>query len=271
MKDIITLSTSKEVNNFAYNLWRTDLFRDSHNQGGGYINRLITKFSEVPRFFYTMTSEVERSHFTTWFNVIALRLEYENDAISDLYYLHEITHAATMYFDPTLSWQDWYKKTMQNEMQASLESEAFAYLELPGLRKLSFDHEIWLDRFWTDCGELMLTDALKERLIEERKNATQSPSIDDFIELQIANYAAQNIEWSRIWAKNWRVVEKHMLEFLSLAEHDKDKAVALQIEFLEEHMLNYIIPFEKEANDFYKLYKENGEKFGNKIIEGSDS
>jgi len=152
-------------------------------------------------------------------------------------------------------------------MEASLESEAFSYLELPGLRKLSFDHEIWLDRFWTDCGELMLTDALKERLIEERKKATQSPSIDDFIELQIANYAAQNIEWSRIWAKNWRLIEQHMSEFLLLAEHDADKAVALQLKFLDEHMSSFHIPFDKEANAFYELYKSNGEKFGNKIIE----
>ncbi len=217
-----------------------------------------------------MTSEVERSHFTTWFNVIALRPEYENDAISDLYYLHEITHSATMYFDSTLSWQDWYKKTMQNEMEASLESEAFAYFELPGLRKLSFDHEIWLDRFWIDHGEPSLFVMLKARLTEERKKATQSPSIDDFIELQIANYAAQNIEWSRIWAKNWRVIERHMLEFLSLAEHDTDKAVVLQLEFLDEHMSSFHIPFDREANAFYELYKANGEKFGNKIIE-SDS
>jgi len=270
MKDMITLKTPKEVDGFVYGLWRTDLFRKSHREKDGYINRLITKFSEVPRFFYTMTNEVERSHFTTWFNVIALRPEYENDAISDLYYLHEITHAATMYFDPTLSWQDWYKKTMQNEMEASLESEAFAYLELPGLRKLSFDHEIWLDRFWTDYGELMLTDALKERLTEERKKATQSPSIDDFIELQIANYAAQNIEWSRIWAKNWRLVEQHMAEFLMLADYNIEEAISHQLMFLNEHTSSLRIPFEKEANAFYELYKANGEKFGNKIIE-SDS
>ena len=171
MKDIITLQTSKEIDGFVYGLWRTDLFRKSHREKDGYINRLITEFSKVPRFFYTMTNRVERSHFTTWFNVIALRPEYENDAISDLYYLHEITHAATMYYNPTLSWQDWYKKTMQNEMEASLESEAFAYLELPGLRKLSFDHEIWLDRFWTDPGCLTLTEVLKERLVEERRRA----------------------------------------------------------------------------------------------------
>lgn len=94
--------------------------------------------------------------------------------------------------------------------------------------------------------------------------------LEDFIELQIANYAAQNIEWSRIWAKNWRLVEKHMLEFLSLTEYDKDRAVTLQLEFLGEHMLNYDVPFQQEAVDFYKLYKENGEKFGNKIIEGSN-
>ncbi len=271
MKDLITLRTSNEIDGFVYGLWRTDLFRNSHREKDGYVNRLIAKFSEVPRFFYTITNEVERSHFTTWFNVIALRPEYENDVISDLYYLHEITHAATMYFDPTLSWQDWYKKTMQNEMQASLESEAFAYLELPGLRKLSFDHEIWLDRFWTDPECLTLTAMLKERLTYERKKATQSPSIDDFIELQIANYAAQNIEWSRIWAKNWRLIERHMLEFLSLAEHDIEEAICLQLMFLNEHMLFLRIPFEKEANAFYELYKENGAKFGNKIIEGPNS
>ena len=271
MKGILTLTTSEEVNDFVYNLWRTDLFRNSHREKGGYINRLITKFSEVPRFFYTMTSEIERSHFTTWFNVIALRPEYKNDAISDLYYLHEIIHAATMYFDPTLSWQDWYRKTMQNEMEASLESEAFAYLELPGLRKISFDHEIWLDRFWGDSGEPILSEMLKERLTEARRKATQSPSIDDFIELQIANYAAQNIEWSRFWAKNWRLIERHMLEFLSLAKHNTEEAISLQLMFLNEHTSSLRIPFEKEANAFYELYKENGEKFGNKIIERSNS
>lgn len=269
MKDIITLETSQEVSDFVFNLWRTAHFRNSHNEPSGYINKLITKFSKIPRFFYTMTSKIEHSHFTTWFNAIALRPDYDNDAISDLYYLHEITHAATMYFDHNLSLGSWYEKTSLNEMLASLESEVFVYFELPNLREKSFKHKIWVDKFLNNSDNIKKYErppnSVRENITNERILITQRENSNNFLEKQIINYTKQNLDWSFVWKNNWTTVEAQMTNFINLSKTNPTEAIKWHLWFLYTNTKNGV-PFYEEAMEFYDIYKRNNAKYGNDLI-----
>ena len=99
------------------------------------------------RFIGEMTDpRIERAHFSPWWNVLGRRT-YENAAIHDLFYLHEMSHMAMLVYEDSMSWEAWAAKMADNEMLASLESETLVYLALPSLRAKSFDGQIWADRF----------------------------------------------------------------------------------------------------------------------------
>ena len=57
-------------------------------------------FAAPPMVFAEMSdAELEYPHFATWFGMTYLRT-YDDPAVSDLYYLHEIVHAALLHYEP---------------------------------------------------------------------------------------------------------------------------------------------------------------------------
>src|SRR5690242_8900722 len=146
MHDLQALVTREEIHAQFKALWRTAEFRESH-VAGGYVHGWIERLAEYPRFIGELTDpRIERAHFSPWWNVLGRRA-YENPAIHDLFYLHEISHMAMLVYEDTMSWEAWAAKMADNEMLASLESETLVYLALPSLRSKSFDAQIWADRF----------------------------------------------------------------------------------------------------------------------------
>lgn len=289
MKNLIKLQTVEEIDEFVQDLWRTDIFRESHVKDGGYINQLVKEFARYPRVFFEMTDpDIEWSHFTTWMNAYALRPDYDMDAIHDLYYLHEFWHGATMTYPEGISFTKWHRKMCENEMQASVHSEALAYFALEGLRDLSFDFEIWVDRFLDkEFLSPSLSDFIPgndpldrnfEYLYEARKEVMRSPDPFDYVEMQIHYYAMQNVQWSNIWSDRFREVEHHMRIFQETAKENREDALQLHIEWLNNKRApltfngkaigrGKITPYEREAYAFAKIVKENKARQGNQILE----
>jgi hypothetical protein len=113
-------------------LWRTPEFQESH-ASRGYVFRWIERLAEYPRFIGELTEpRIERAHFSPWWNVLGRRT-YDNPAVHDLFYLHEIAHMAMLVYEGTMSWEAWAAKMADNEMLASLESETLVYLAMPSL------------------------------------------------------------------------------------------------------------------------------------------
>lgn len=258
MRDILALVTSEEIHDFFRTLWRTDEFRDSH-ASGGYVHRWVDRLAEYPRFIGELTDpRIERAHFSPWWNVLGRR-DYDNAAIHDLFYLHEITHMAMLVYEEALSWEAWAAKMADNEMLASLESETLVYLALPSLRTKSFVNEIWADRFLAghadDGGmrDAAMRAAHRSFMLMERYRARRLP--DDEIETRIAAFQQENEEWASIWRNNYREVERAMCTFRAMSRTDRHAASRWLLHWHQKHSASGNgIPFRTEAEQFAEVY-----------------
>jgi hypothetical protein len=223
VKNLTVLATPAEASAYVRGLWRTDKFRESE-----YIEGWVAKVACHPLVFAEMSDvELEYPHFATWFGMTYLRT-YAEAAVSDLYYLHEIVHAALLHYEPRPLFTAWYRKMNGIELSASLETECYVYLHVPGARDISFKDEIWADRYLG--GQARLGDSLRDVIRQDRYKAMQHPDPMDYCEQQIAAYARQNFEWANTWKLEsspgrpaFVEVEEHMSAFragaLSIDEH----------------------------------------------------
>lgn len=262
---IVSLVTREEVLAYVRGLFRTKEVLASFDDPDGYVRAIVEKFADLPRIFFEMSDPaLESSHFTTWFGAMALR-HYESDGISDVYYLHEIYHAATMTYEREMPWNRWFTKMGLNELEAALHSEVIIYKMLPGLREKTFPHEIWADRFIAnpDYADFKRRREAKEvlgfvnfhyrSLFDERKRVMASPDPYDFLELQIAMYGRQNLHWASIWKNHYNDVEAHMAAFAEIAKTDRVKAIKIHVKWLER---NGIVTFQAEDDRSGRKYQE---------------
>ena len=249
MKNKKLLATPDEVRSFVQSLWRTDLFKKSP-----YVAEWVKKLEAYPMVFAEMSdSELEYPHFGTWFGMTYLRT-YDDATVSDLYYMHEIVHAALLTYEAQPLFTAWYRKMNGIELSASLETECNVYLRVPGLRDISFKDEIWADRYLG--GNSRLGRSLVDVIRQDRYKAMQHPDPMDYCEQQIAAYARQNFEWANTWKLELSAgrpafleVEEHMRAFrareLSMGQH-----VAWLEQFGE-------VPFPDQARLFGPVYWNN--------------
>lgn len=254
MKNLVKLSGPDAIKKFVNDLWQTSIFRESE-----YVARWVQAFCLRTGWVFAEMSEpeLEYAHFGTWFGLTYLR-HYDNKVVSDLYYMHELVHAVLAKYDPTDSFTSWYRRVNNTEFDASLETEAYIYMEIPKLRDVSFGDQIWADRF---LGDRLGKDELKKLMRQERYKALLTPDPMDYCEQQIAAYARQNFEWANIWklgasappdwqtAPAFKLVENHMAKFrsgeVSLDEH--------------AHWLQSMgdVPFPDQARLFSDVYWRN--------------
>jgi hypothetical protein len=254
MKSLTLLRTPSEVTEYLRALWRTEKFRTSP-----YVDRWVQRLAPQSMAFAEMSDlELEYPHFATWFGM-TYRRTYDDPTVSDLYYLHEIVHAALLGEDSRPQpppharplFTAWYRKMNGIELSASLETECYVYLGVPGLRDISFKDEIWVDRYLG--GQSRLGESLRDVIRQDRYKAMQHPDPMDYCEQQIAAYARQNFEWANIWKLEvapgrpaFVEVEEHMGAFrsgaLSIDEHAR---------WLEEQG---DVPFRDQARLFASVY-----------------
>jgi hypothetical protein len=253
MKNLTVLETPDEVTRFVRSLWKTPQFRES-----AYVDAWVQKIARFPTVFAEMSDgELEYPHFATWFGMTYLR-SYTDAAISDLYYLHEIVHSAHLTYEPGSLFTAWYRKMNGIELAASLETECYVYLSVPGLREVSFKDEIWADRYLG--GKSRLGDSLKDVVRQDRYKAMQHPDPMDYCEQQIAAYARQNFEWANMWKMDvtvgsvaprpaFQVVLEHLARF-----RGGEVPVAKHVEWLQQFGE---VPFPEQARLFAPLYWNN--------------
>lgn len=251
MKDIIKLSTRKDVLDFVDAAWKSDFFKENKKVLYGSHN-LIQAFSGRPRMFCKYTNpEIEHAHFYAWMNIIPLRDHYTNPVIHDLYLLHEYFHATYIgYGGVDQDWSDWKERIILNELYASCFSEVIVYQLIPGLREVSFPFEIWYDSIKDTLDEL--GDMAKNHfVIEKRLEAINNPK--NKIEEDISFYRKSNNAWADIWKDRFHIVETVLANSVNLRREE-------QLDYILTKFSKFTtndIPFEKEAIDFYNFLKNN--------------
>lgn len=246
----------------AADLFKTDEFRDSW-----WIDDLCTKVGDV----WVTKNIMPPGHFGTYIGATQRR-SYDDPYVSDLYWLHELTHVANLTYDANRSWLQWSRSIIASELEASLVSECWAYVHIPNLRAKTFRHEIWIDRFLTDQDDTYGGHFSFEALVrKERLRALHAPAFNDFLEAQLANYYQQNHAWCRIWAEPanagpdtnkpaFRIVEAHM------SSPDRDDTHQAWIKAHTQIGGEWTAPFLTQGKAFAEIYKASNAKFGNWLL-----
>lgn len=248
MKNVVVLRTAAEVTAYVTGLVRTPLLRESP-----YVADWIARFAAHPAVFAEMSDvDLEYPHFATWFGMTYLR-SYGDPVISDLYYLHELVHAVLNRYEEAPLFTAWYRKMNGVELSASLETEGYVYLAVPGLRELSFKDEIWADRYLG--AERRLGRSLRDIMRQDRYRAMSGPDPMDYCEQQIAAYARQNFEWANIW----KLTEGGSAAYLQVEEHMRAfRAGTIGVDEHAQWLHGFgEVPFPVQAKLFSPVYWNN--------------
>ena len=260
-----------EIHAFVDGLWSDGPFRRSHREGG-LIHRVVERFAQVPRLFFEPSeTHIEWTHFSAWWGAILL-CDYDNPAIRDLRYLHELYHAATIPHVAGMNTATMAQRSFQNEREASTFTEIAIYLEFPELRAMSFDHPIYADRIVFPSGDLARPDpVLVERWHAERGKVFQELLYvrlqavlaedgefdpDDPQIVWLRRYADQGEAWAEVWDGRHGEVDAAMVELRAACRRDGRRAAA-------ERWLGWLtspavmtggVPFRREAERFRATY-----------------
>jgi hypothetical protein len=264
MKNIELVTEPDEIHGYMRKLWRTDEFRRSHDEGG-FVHQIVDEFAGLPRFFFDISDPVnEPSHFSAWWSGIQKR-EYDNKAVHDLYYAHELTHAGTLIYMPGLEYNNFTRKMHDNELVASTRSEIQAYFEMPTLRAQSFPQEIFADRFLKDKKIQERWEYEPQRVTQElalrRRNVMMtSQAPNDVTEFWIHKFAYQNDGWASIWFDRYNEVETGMTQLRDdCRTMGRKPAMEKFMGWLTspEVMQGTDTPFPDEAKAFAGIYWKN--------------
>ncbi len=257
---IAVLVEPQDIHAYVRALWKTDIFRASHDSGG-FVAKVVDEYAALPRFMFDSSDkEIETSHFSTWCSGIQRR-QYDSDAVHDLYYLHEMKHAGNMVCAAGLEFENFKRKMQDNELEASLCSEIQAYFELPGLRAISFPYEIYADRFLNDpaCQARWQQNpqGLMDTLKLYRRNVLTSQNPQDKVEYWIRKFAYQNDVWANIWSHHYDLVERAMVDLRTKTESgDRKGAIRDHLAWLlsADIAKGTTVPFPGEAKAMASTY-----------------
>ncbi len=270
MKNVEMIISRSDVHDYVMNLWKTDLFRDSH-RNGEFIHAIVDQFGLLPRLFCETTNDhLERAHFSTWWGAMMHREGYDNPVIADLYWLHEFHHAGNMPYVAGIGKAAFDEKMQRSELEASVLSEIQVYFEMPGSRQASFGHPIYADRYLNDANMHLLWRSNKpvalETLRVARRDvmASKPEHLMDLTEIWIRRFAEQNAAYSIVWSDRYGEVERHMAEFqLAAFRNSRRDAIFFHRDWLEAEANNDTkdhIPFRLEAELSTAFYWANKTK-----------
>lgn len=250
MKNRHTLLDKNTIINGIINNWATSLFKDYSYKENNVISETINSIANNPDksvSFYEMTSDVEYSNFSAWWGCIAHRI-YDNNYIKDLYYLHELSHIANRIPKKDISFIEWYKVINQEELTASITTEAMVYFDIPELREKTFSEEIWVDRFIYDkYFSYNRRVDIFQKLAEKRLETMLHPDIFNYNDIRIHDYSATNRAFCEIYRPVYKQIENATATLSKLE-------LINWIDNLESTAINNV-PFYTQAVEFYKIYK----------------
>lgn len=205
-----------DFDEFWAGVWRTDKGRAWAGSGEGLADWLRMRLSERPFFLSTpWEPRLQRRHFAQMWGQIFSR-EYENPALSDLFWVHELTHWACADLAPSRDFESWHAKWDLNELRASCTSEILIHGEVEGWDRDAFGRDVWARGFGRLGGtnpEDSSTWSRGSRDADRRRHAIRdgeaepNPSVSD--EVWLAGFKAENARWAELWrGGEWRRIDR---------------------------------------------------------------
>lgn len=140
----IQFISSDKMDDFIYNNWKTEFFKNLQKREGSVVDLMITRLKEKGLFVFDYSNDLEYKHMFLWFYHIGHR-QYDNPYIHDLFFFHEFYHLISFPEKKFDDFNEWKAAMWQNELEASLMSEVFIYYFEPELRQHTFKQRIWCD------------------------------------------------------------------------------------------------------------------------------
>jgi hypothetical protein len=113
-----------------------------------------------------------------------------------------MAHAGSMVYMPYMTFENFLRKMTDNELHASVVSEVQVYLEIPELRKLSFPHAIYADKFLNDAGFVRRYKQDPRMGFEElkvmRRDTMMNPVPTSVSDFWIHRFYTQNAAWGSV-------------------------------------------------------------------------
>lgn len=176
--------------------------------------------------FYEQSFDFEKPHFTQYRNFSIIR-NYENEYLSDMYYLHDFVHMLFEYPQHVKnhSLLSFYEKLVLNEQIASNETEIYTYCRLPQIREKTFPHKIFYDVLKEHNAEnISFEELLWMRMVIAKMGYCKVnwKEVHDETTEFIAKFWKNNILWSEMRYENYPdcELERASHTYLSLNNYD---------------------------------------------------
>lgn len=174
---------------------------------------LKSRLRERP--FYLATywrPDIQRKHFAQMWGQLFER-HYDNVALRDLYWLHEMAHWASISFEPSLTHDDWTKKWDDNELMSSFISEVLIHGESPDWDRAALGSPAWARQFPSISSLSPLDNTTWSQgatLAWERRVSVRNGDAIPIgqTETWLASFAAENARWASIWSRSWQDIDK---------------------------------------------------------------
>lgn len=254
----IQFISSENMENFIYNNWKTDFFKNLQNRKGSVVDLMITRLKEKGFFVFDYSNDLEYKHMFLWFYHIGHR-QYDNPYIHDLFFFHEFYHLISFPDKKFDSFDEWKAAMWQNELEASLMSEVFIYYFEPELRQHTFKQRIWCDDVIDMFGyeKTNVTDAILmfeghskifNKITHRREQLRAGLTSDIKTEDWIRNFNNKD-DWFISWKDAFTEVENIRHNFEKTVKQDPLKA--------STELLNALIDNSTNGTPFYDAAIEN--------------
>ncbi len=185
--------------------------------------------------FFEASEDFEFSHFTQYFNFVLIRGNYDNDFISDMFFMHDFVH---MIFDNPLNvhgytFEYFCEIVNNNEWVASNETETLTYYRIPEMREKSLPYTIMYDLLkHTDNKQpspQYLLNLRKKIIFENSDEGLAGHENADKVFSYLRKFKENNQLWCKLWYDNFPKISKPYSE----------RRLCLPLLSYEEILLNY--------------------------------
>lgn len=209
------------------------------------------------RPFYKVTPwepELQRRHFSQMWGQVFER-HYDNSALHDLYWVHELAHWALVDFTPSSDWEAWSRKWDHNELLASFISEVLVHGESPDWDSAALHAPAWARQF----SSISATDPLDsttwsagalsawERRVSVRAGKT-SPT--DETERWLASFLPENARWASTWQSSWAAIDAGLNDYWFAQQSNDEPAMRRALDAAGSVAQWPCIPYHAEAVAF---------------------
>ena len=208
----------EEFDDFWAGLWKSPEGREWGSSGSPLSTWLRGSLRARPFFAcQPWEPDLQRRHFAQMWGQVFAR-DYDNPALRDLFWIHELVHWACAPLDPSEDFEAWAAKWDRNELAASMASEIAMHGESPKLTLAALGRAPWAARYhslgaanptvpatWT-----LATEAAAARRLAVRDGLAE-PLDDD--ERWIASFGSANARWRSIWEPLWREVDRGLAAY----------------------------------------------------------